>query len=124
MSTCLTKNIECFLHTCIVSAGPTVNIAAVSISVILIVFLFITGVGVLVVLSVIICRRKSLFDTIIEYLILVNVLCIHLGAHERKEYVYQVFNKKIGVNCWNFICVITPKEQSSVRITIASVLVD
>ena len=74
MSTCLTKNIECFLHACIVSAGPTVNIAAaVSISVILIVFLFLIGFGVIVVLSVIVCRRKSLFDTIIEYLILMNV---------------------------------------------------
>ena len=47
-----------------------------------------------------------------------NVLCLHyLDTHEKKEYVCRVFSKKNGVNCWNFICVITPKEQSSVRIT-------
>ena len=64
MCTCLTKktlNVSC-IH--VVSADPTVNVAAaVSISIIfLIVFLFLIGVGA--VLSVIICRRKSLFDTI------------------------------------------------------------
>ena len=49
---------------------------------------------------------------------IMSVLCLqcnYTDAHERKEYVYHVFSKNTGVNCWKFICVLTPKDQSSVR---------